>query len=60
MTAFELFFAAFFLLFWPALGGDPKEIPRLMATCALALLGVGAGVSAGWLLDNVEWRIDPS
>lgn len=48
----------FMLLFWPALGGNPKDIPRLLATCALSLLGVGAGVSFGWLLDNVTWIQD--
>lgn len=46
----------FLLLMWVALGGDKKELPRLFSAYGAALLGVGAGVAAGWLMDNLEWR----
>ncbi len=46
----------FLLMLWIGLGGDKKEIPRLTAAFCMSLLGVGAGVSMGWLLDNMEWK----
>jgi len=51
-----LLLAPFLLVMYVALGGDRRELPRLFAAFGLSLLGVGAGVSIGWLLDNVEWR----
>jgi len=46
----------FILLFWLANGGDVKDIPRLLASVLMALLGVGAGVSVGWMMDQLMWR----
>lgn len=46
----------FILLFWLALGGSVKDIPRVFSAYCGALFGVGAGVAAGWMLDQVEWR----
>jgi len=51
-----LLLAPFLLVMWVGLGGDKREIPRLFAAFGLSLLGVGAGVSAGWLMDNLGWK----
>jgi hypothetical protein len=46
----------FLLVFWVALGGEKRDIPRVFSAYCAALFGVGAGVAAGWMLDQVEWR----
>lgn len=51
-----LLLVPFILLFWLTNGGKKEEVPRLFSAILGALLGVGAGVSAGYMLDNVGWK----
>lgn len=46
----------FILLFWLAYDGKKEDLPRLFAAVLASLLGVGAGVSVGYLLDNLSWK----